>query len=350
MSQQLRKQSVRPGSICVAVLILAGSVFAQGAHTLQGRVITPNGTQPNAPVRITLTFNGRRIYETFTDLSARFTFASIAAGTYQLTAEGDGQTFETTSVYAEVSAFSSGAQLFTQDIQLRPIASKPLGQTGVVSAFRQNVPKLARQALERAAKLNAELKTEAATEEILEAIKIFPAYFDAHLELGNTFLKTGRFQEAITELDRAREINPNDERAYQSFGLVLMKLRNYAVAVAVFAEAERLNPNNAMNALMHATALIYQAATVPEAQIANRQSLLDSAALSLSQASKLSGDKIKADSLTLATFYEMKSEPGRAADELETLLRKSDSKNAEAIQNEIKRLRAKAREIKPSAQ
>jgi Tfp pilus assembly protein PilF len=331
-------------------LLLSVTALSQGGHALQGRVITPNGTQPSAPVRVTLTISGRRVYETFTDLSGRFSFPGLARGSYLLTAEGDSQTFETTSVYAEVAAFGSSPQLFTQDIQLRPIAAKTLGQMGVVSAFRQDVPKAARQALERAAKLNAELKTEAATEQIMEAIKIFPAYFDAHLELGNTFLKSGRFQEAITELDRAREINPNDERAYQSFGLVLMKLRNYAVAVAIFAEAERLNPNNGMNALMHATALIHQAATVPEAQIADRKSLLDSAALSLSQASKLSGDKLKADSLTLATFHEMKNEPGRAADELESLLRKSDTKNAEALQKEIKRLRDKARDIKPSAQ
>ena len=123
------------------------------------------------------------------------------------------------------------------------------------------MPKAARQALERAAKLNGEQKTEAAIEQLMEAIRIFPAYFEAHLALGNSFLKTGRLDQAIAELDRAREIDPNDERAYQSFGLVLMKLKNYAVAVAVFAEAARLNPNNPMNALMHATAQIHQAAT-----------------------------------------------------------------------------------------
>jgi tetratricopeptide (TPR) repeat protein len=338
---------VRVASICAAILVVAASVFAQGANTLQGRVMAPNGTQPTAPVKITLTLSGRRIYETFTDLSGRFSFTALARGTYQLTAEGDGQTFETTSVYAEVSAFGSSPQLFTQDIQLRPIAAKPMGQTGVVNA---NVPKAARQALERAAKLNGELKTEAAIEQMMEAIRIFPAYFDAHLELGNTFLKAGRFEQAIAELDRAREIDPNDERAYQSFGLLLMKQKNYEVAVLVFGEAVRLNPNNPMNALMRATALIHQAATVPEAQLADRQSLLNSAALSLAQATKLSGDKLKADSLTLATFYEMKGEPERAADELELFLRKSETKNAEVIQKEIKRLRAKGKEAKPGAQ
>jgi len=334
--------------IAGAILVAAAAAFAQNAHTLQGRVMMPNGTQPTAPVKITLTFSGRRIYETFTDLSGRFTFASLARGTYQLTAEGDSQTFETSTVYADVAAFGSAPQLFTQDIQLRPITAKPLGQTGVVNAFTQNVPKAARQALERAGKLNAELRTEAAIEQILEAIRIFPEYFEAHLDLGNAYLKAGRLDQAITELDKAREINPNDERAYQSFGLVLMNQKIYPVAVAIFAEAARLNPNNPMNALMRATALIHQATTVPEEQIADRQSLLDSAALSLAQAAKLGGNKHKADSLTLASFYEMRSEPERAADELELLLRKSDPKNAEAIQKEIKRLRAKAKvKVKP---
>ena len=346
----LRKYCISVASTFAVIVIVAVSVCAQGSHSLQGRVITPSGTQPTAPVRVTLTLSGRRIYETFTDLSGRFTFTGLARGNYQLTAQGDGQTFETTSVYAEVSAFGSAPQLFTQDIQLRPIAGKPLSQTGVVNAFAQNVPKAAQQAMERASKLQAEQKTEAAIEQLMEAIRIFPAYLEAHLELGNIFLKAGRFEQSIAELDRAREIDPNDERAYQSFGLVLMKLKNYAVAVAIFAEAARLNPNNPMNALMRATAQIHQAATIPETQSAERQGLLDGAELSLSQASKLSGDKVKADSLTLATFYEMKGQPGRAADELELFLRKVEPKNAEAIQKEIKRLRDKARDPKSPTQ
>jgi tetratricopeptide (TPR) repeat protein len=345
----LSKYRIRLVSIFGIILVASASVIAQGINTLQGRVTTPDGTQPTAPVKITLTLNGRRVYETFTDLSGRFSFTALNRGTYQVTAEGDGQTFETTSVHADVSAFGS-QQLFTQDIHLRPIAAKPAGPARVVNSFTQNVPKAALQALERAAKLNREQKPEDAIAQMQEAIKIFPAYLEAHLELGNAYLKTGRLEQAIAALDRAREIDPNDERAYQSFGLVLMKLRNYPVAVAVFTEAARLNPVNPMNALMRATALIHQATTVPEAQMADRQSLLDSAALALSQASKLSSDKLKADNLTLATFYEMKSEPGRAADELVLFLRKSDGKNAEVIKKEIKRLRAKAKEVKPSTQ
>src|SRR5215217_1359565 len=97
-------------------LLLAGSslALAQGTNVLQGKVVTPSGTQPTNSVRIRLTFNGRQIYETFSDLSGRFSFPGLTRGVYQLTAEGDGVNFETTTVYAEVSAFGAGSQGFTQ--------------------------------------------------------------------------------------------------------------------------------------------------------------------------------------------------------------------------------------------
>lgn len=327
------------------LLILASfsSISAQGGSVLEGKVITPSGTQPNNPVRVKLTFNGRPIHETFTDLSGRFTFPGLKSGTYQLTAEGDGLTFETTAVAADIP-FGGSGQGFTQDIQLRPIRHKPAAQLGVVNAFSQNVPSAAKQALDAGLKSAEQGNTQAAIENMRKAIQIFPEYFDAHLQLGNVFLKTDQLQEAIAELDKAREINPNDERAYQSFGLLLMKQRNYAVAVAIFAEAARLNPQNPMNTVMRATALIHQAAGSEE----DRSTLLSRAEIALSQAANLSENRLKPDSMTMAIFYELKGEPERAATELEAHMKKNPQlKNSTALQNEIKRLRDKARKTIP---
>ena len=123
------------------ILMLSFSVAsAQGSNSLQGRVIAPDGNQPLAPVRVRLTYNGRRIYETFTDLSGRFSFSGLSKGTYQLTAEGDGQSFVTTTVYAELSTFGNAPQLFTQEIQLRPLPGNHTQPKAVVNAFSQNVP------------------------------------------------------------------------------------------------------------------------------------------------------------------------------------------------------------------
>ena len=330
-------------------LLVASTVFAQGANVLEGKVVLPSGTQPPNPVRVKLTYNGRAIHETFTDLSGRFSFPGLSRGTYQLTAEGDGISFETTTVYAQVSAFGGAPQSFTQDIQLRPIVHKGIAATGVINAFTQDVPPAAKQALDAGMKLAAEGNTEAAVESMQKAIKIFPKYFEAHLQLGNTFLKVNQFNEAIAELDLAREINPNDERAYQSFGLLLMRQRNFAVAVMVFAEAGRLNPQNPTNAVMRATALIHQAANTSDSapSTEDRAHLLSRAEVAMSQAATLSENKVKPDSLTLAVFHELKGQPERAAAELESYLKKTPTlKNSEAIQNEIKRLREKAKASK----
>lgn len=330
-------------------LLLACFSVASAQSVLSGKVITPSGTQPTNPVRVKLTFNGRAINETFTDLSGRFSFPGVGRGTYQLTAEGDGINFDTTTIYAEIPAFGSAPQSFTQDIQLRPIAHKPSTQPGVVNAFTQDVPEAARQALALGVKLVGEGKIPEALENMHKAVKIFPDYFDAHLELGNIFLKTEQFNEAIAELDLARQVNPNDERTYQSFGLLLMKQRNFGMAVLIFAEAARLNPANPLNAVMKATALIHQAAVTPESAPASesRSYLLGRAEVAMSQAANLSETKLRPDTMTMALFYELKGDPGKAAAELESYLKKNPQiKNSPAIQNEIKRLRDKANTTK----
>jgi tetratricopeptide (TPR) repeat protein len=327
-------------------LFLACFSAASAQSVLSGKVITPSGTQPTNPVRVKLTFNGRAINETFTDLSGRFSFPGVGRGTYQLTADGDGINFETTTVDVEIPAFGSAPSSFTQDIQMRPMIHKPASQPGVVNAFTQSVPEAAKQALALGVKLAGEGKVQEAVDSMHNAVKIFPDYFDAHLELGNIFLKTEQFNLAIAELDLARQVNPNDERTYQSFGLLLMKQRNFGMAVLIFTEAARLNPANPLNAVMKATALIHQAAVTPESAPAteSRSYLLGRAEVAISQAAELSENKLRPDTMTIALFYELKGDPEKAATELESYLKKNPQmKNSPAIQNEINRLRDKAK-------
>ncbi|PYT03762.1 MAG: hypothetical protein DMF65_03545, partial [Acidobacteria bacterium] len=94
--------SSRLSFLCLALLLACVPARAQGQITLEGRVVLPSGMQPTQSVRVTLTQSGRPVYETFTDLSGRFNFPGLRSGTYQLTAEGDDQTFETTSVTVDI--------------------------------------------------------------------------------------------------------------------------------------------------------------------------------------------------------------------------------------------------------
>lgn len=326
-------------------LFVALNVYGQGVHTLQGKVMTPSGIAPPAPVRVTLTYNGRPMFETFTDLGGHFSFSGIAKGTYELTAEGDDVTFETTTVSAEVSAFGSAPQLFTQNIQLRALRTKPTPRASVVNSFSQTIPKAAQQLFERASKVSASGKNDDAVKLLTDAIQIFPDYFDAHIMLGKLFLNANRLEEATAELDRARQINPKDDRAYQSFGLIMMRQKNFALAVAVFAEAERLNPTNPVNALLKTTALINQAYAIDPASsekaAADRAYIIERAEISLQQLSQLSEKKLELDHFSMAMFYEMKGDRARAAKELEEHLRANPgAQNADEIRAAILRLRA----------
>lgn len=337
----------RLGWLFLPLLFFAGTspAVGQGANTLQGRVIAPNGGPPPQSVRITLTYSGRPMYETFTDAGGHFTFPGLARGTYELTAEGDDVSFETTRVTAEITAFGSAPQLFTQDIQLRPRRGKPIARAAVVNAFVQDVPKPAAQAFEQAQKLEHEGKRPEALIKIREALRVFPSFFEAHLALGNYFVKDGLFKDAIDELDRAREINPNDDRLYQSFGLIMIAQQNYRMAFAVLNEAARLNPKNPANPYMNGVAHIEYAASIDPSQSESarkdRDKALDEAERFLLNAGELSDHKLADVHVQLARLYEKRGDNARAAAELEKYLKKSpDAKNAQAIREAIKKLRA----------
>jgi len=335
-------------SSCQLVLLLLllfapSAVLAQGT-TVQGRVVSPNGGAPAQSVRVTLTYGGRRIYETFTDLNGHFTFTGVQSGTYEITAEGDDVSFETTRVTVEVSSFG-GSQQFSQDIQLRPLRGKPTAPAVVVNAFSQDVPKDAARAFQQARKLELEGKRADAMTKMREAVQIFPSYVEAHLALGNYLITDGKYNEAIAELDRAREINPNDDRLYESFGLIMIAQRNYQMAFAILSEAARLNPKNPVNPYLNGVAHLEYAASIDPSQSdsakTDRDKALEDAERFLLSAGELSGQKLANVHLQLARVYEKRGDRARAAGELEEYLKKSpEPKNAQAIRDAIKKLKA----------
>jgi Tfp pilus assembly protein PilF len=216
----------------------------------------------------------------------------------------------------------------------------------------QSVPKGAREALDRAIKLGKENKSSDAVAALQEAIKIHPAYFDAHLLLAGEHLKTERLNDSIAEFEEARKINPKDDRVYRGFGQVLMIQKKYALASQVLAEASRLNPADPSLLLMRGTALIEHAIVINPAAskeaATERESSFRMAEKSLLDAFELSGKKLAAARLQLARLYEKRGDRSKAADELEAYLKLApDDKKADALRAAIKTLRSPAPDRKP---
>jgi tetratricopeptide (TPR) repeat protein len=356
------RQPCRLGLFVLAVVAslstsisLPTSARAQGAgHTIRGKVRDSAGS-PVPRVTVSLESGmGALINQTVTNNEGDFSFSGLFENGYTVNASAVdfNAASERVEFYRTIDpANPTPGETRIVELVLRPKpgAARP-PRPGL--NFVQNVPPAARVAFESGTKLARDSKSAEAVVSYEKAIKIFPDYFDAHYALAVQLAAQGKFDDATRHLEEARRVNAKDDRVYDLFGRVLMEQRKYAVAARVFAEAAQLNPSDAQYPLARAKALIEQASVIDpkqsKASADERGFALDEAEKSLDQVLKMSdGNSVEAR-LQRARIYEKRGEPARAAEELEKYLRKSPGgKNAEAIRQAIKQLRAQAAAKKP---
>lgn len=324
---------VLPGArlllVSAALALAASAVRAQGAHTLEGRVMTPDGSPPSNSVRVTLTFSGRRVQEAFTDLSGRFSFGGLAAGTYQLTAEGDGRAFETTTVRAELTAFRSMPQSFTQNIQLRVKASAALAAPGTVSAAEldPDVPERARELYRQGAKSAASGKAEEAAKQFGAALDAHPPFYAAQLALADQHLRLGRHAEALSAYQKAGRLKPDRPEPYVGVGVALVNQGRYEEGIRLLRGVVELDKNLAAPYL----SLGYAEMMTGDLKAAEEHLL---------RALELAKPPIA--HVYLAHVYEQLGRFAKAAEHLGTYLKENpDAPQAPAVREAVEKLRKK---------
>lgn len=328
-----RSLAARLVFLCLA-LTLSASARAQGTNTLEGRVALPSGAQPAQPVRVTLTQGGRRLFETFTDLSGRFTFTGLSGGAYQLTAEGDGRTFETTSAPVEVNSFGGGAQTFSQNIQLRPKAGSALAPASSVTAeeIDPEVPERARERFRKGVQSAADNKSEQAVKLFREAIGEHERFYAAHLALAEQLSKLQRYDEALAAYRKAGELKPDRPEPYVGVGVTLVSQKRYDEGIRMLRGVLEVDKNLAAPHL----SLGYAEMMVADYRSAEEHLLR---ALELG--------RTPLAHVYLANVYEQTGEPARAAAQLEAYLKENpDSPQKEAVRAAIDKLHRKIKEKK----
>jgi Tfp pilus assembly protein PilF len=229
----MRKKQLpsRLSLLCLALLLAALPARAQGQgqSSLEGRVMLPSGLQPTQSVRVTLTQSGRPVYETFTDLSGRFNFSGLRPGTYQITAEGDDQTFETTSVTVDIGSVGGFVQSVSQNIQLKPKAGASVQPAAVVAAeeIDPEVPDAAKEKYRQAVKSAAAGKSEQAVKLLQEALAAHEHFYAADLALAEQLSKLQRYDEALAAYRKAGEIKPDRAEPYVGVGVTLVSQKRY---------------------------------------------------------------------------------------------------------------------------
>ncbi len=319
----------------VLLVLIAGlRVTAQSdaqRNTIQGDIITPNGTRLDHPVMVWLSTN-RGELSTTSNGNGSFVFRQLGGGRFTVRVDAGEQYEQATEVVDITDSGSTGnisrmGQLYSVQIHLRP-KSAAIITKGVISA--NDPPKEAVNLYNKALDSVKEGRRDKAIEQLKGALAIHPTFAAALNGLGVQYLKMGNHQAALEAFTSALKITPDSFILHLNCGISLFSLNKPAEAETQFAVALTKNEASGSAHLYHARALI----------ALNR---LNDAEKDLKRALEIGGDDVKLAHRYLAGIYVEKGENVEAVKQLELYLKLSpDSKETDQIKNLIKELNKKS--------
>jgi tetratricopeptide (TPR) repeat protein len=241
----------RAASLPVLFLGLWVYGYPQAPPSIQ--VFMPNGSLPPRELRFTLTTDNGRVDTFFTDSKGRFLFTRLdglsANAGYTITIQGDGRSFDTTSV----SFKYYGNTVFYVPVFLRPFSSPATSAPGTTAASKPTeavdlaeldvaVPKQARDAYDNAMRALRSGNAEDSIKKLEEALAIYPGYFRALNDLGVLFMKLNRLKEAAEVLQRAVKIAPRVYYPQLNLAIVRTRQGEYKVAIDSLEALRKENP------------------------------------------------------------------------------------------------------------
>jgi tetratricopeptide (TPR) repeat protein len=93
--------------------------------------------------------------------------------------------------------------------------------------------------MNKADRLRLRDDTEGAMEAYREVITLSPGHVDAHMRLGELYYGAQRFDEALSVMDEARKMNPDEPRILNNMGSVLLAKGDPAKALTYFVQARK---------------------------------------------------------------------------------------------------------------
>lgn len=299
----------------------------QEGGSIRGRVVAPDGSRLNVPVRLTLRSFQGILGIAFSSSQGEFEFARVMPGDYVLEVEADGSGLAPVS--QDVRVYRGTPSVLNISLKAKAAAVRTVPAAPVVSAgeIDQSVPSKARKEFERANRAAGEGKTEEAIAHLRKAVSIHPDFLMARNDLGAQLLAAARLDEAAEHLRHAVRLDPKAFNPHLNLGIVLAAQRQFAEAARVLEKAISLDPSSPAARLYAGQSL----AALGESDRAERE---------LQVAYTLGGEKFALALFHLGHLYLNRGERGLAVKSFEAYLGAApDAPNAEQVRQLLGMLR-----------
>lgn len=155
-----------------------------------------------------------------------------------------------------------------------------------------------------------------------------PDSAQAQFELGNTYVQSGQFEQALQAYQKAIELDPNYQAAYANLGVVYYQLQQLELAALQYQKALELNPNDGEVAYNLGALYLQQALSSGDQPDPD---LLDRAIVQIKRAMELSPN-LAEPYFTLGVAYNALNRREEAIQAFETFLARDSGHDSRANQ------------------
>lgn len=208
-----------------------------GNNYIVGTVFSPAGVPIDARMSIRLSSPTAGEILAMTDDRGRFVFSGVGSGVYTVVIDRENE-FEPVRQEVEViRRRSTVPETYTITIRLRPIENfKRAERPSVISATNAGVPKRAMDLYQKASKLAGDKDYKGAIEQLKLAVAEYPAFVNAHNEIGVLYLRLNDLDKADKALEAALKIKPDAYEPLINRAIALFRLARFKDAETVLRD------------------------------------------------------------------------------------------------------------------
>jgi tetratricopeptide (TPR) repeat protein len=208
-----------------------GAQLCPRGCSLHGKIENiPRGT--SLVVELSPLGDGRMDAHADIDIAGEFSFDSVPAGDYQLRVDASGGQI----LYEQFVTVSSDNESIVIHLAERQV-ERPTSGTISARSLERKVPGKAFKELKRSEEASSKGDVQKAVDHLVNAIRFYPGYLEAHNNLGVNYLRLNRLEESLAEFQQAKLLDPDDALVNVNLGSTLLIVGRYTEAEAAARRA-----------------------------------------------------------------------------------------------------------------